>query len=132
MRDWLFILDPTDTTMDGDLSSKDRVLELAKTAPRREWWLARRRHMAPGDRIWIYFAAPLKEVAAVTEVEGEPYEVTGEAQHPWRFRAALNLDATRALYRSPVPLAALANQHPQGVPLVRDSDLALFLRHAEL
>ncbi|MFE9764776.1 hypothetical protein ACFYPC_09635 [Streptomyces sp. NPDC005808] len=132
MRDWLFIVDPTDTTMDGDHSSKDRVLELAKTAPRREWWLARRRHMAPGDRIWIYFATPVKEVAAVAEVEGVPYEVTGDAEYPWRFPAVLNLEATRALYRAPVPLAALANQHPQGVRLVKDAELELFLTHAEL
>jgi hypothetical protein len=132
MRDWLFIVNPTDTTMDGDFSSKERVLELAKTAPRREWWLARRRHMAAGDRIWIYFATPVKEVAAVAEVEGKPYEVAGDAEYPWRFPAVLNLKATRALYRSPVPLAALANQHPQGVPLVRDSDLQLFLTHAKL
>lgn len=36
MRDWL-IVNPTDTTMDGDFSSKERVLELARTVPRREW-----------------------------------------------------------------------------------------------
>ncbi|MFF1272711.1 EVE domain-containing protein [Streptomyces marokkonensis] len=132
MRDWLFIVNPTDTTMDSDYSSKERVLKLARTVPRRDWWLARRRHMAPGDRIWIYFATPVKEVAAVADVVGEPYEVTGDAEYPWRFPAVLNLVATRALYRSPVPLSSLANQHPQGVPLVRDSDLALFLAHAKL
>ncbi|CAL9304556.1 EVE domain-containing protein [Streptomyces rochei] len=132
MRDWLFIVKPTDTTMDGDYSSKERVLDLAKTAPRREWWLARRRHMSPGDRIWVYFATPVKEVAAVAEVVGEPYEVLGDAKYPWRFPAVLNLGATRALYRSPVPLSALANQHPQGIPLVRDSDLPILLKHAKL
>ncbi|MFJ4339121.1 hypothetical protein [Streptomyces sp. NPDC088915] len=132
IRDWLFILKPTEMTADGGLSSKDRVLELAETAPSQEWWLARQRRMTPGDRIWIYFAAPVKEVAAVAEVEDEPFEVTGDVQYPWRFRASLDRDATRALHRSPVPLAALTNQHPQGVPRVRDSDLALFLKHADL
>ncbi|MEU5166473.1 hypothetical protein [Streptomyces mutomycini] len=132
MRDWLFIVKPTDTTMDGDFSSKERVLELAEAVPRQEWWLARRRHMFPGDRIWIYFAAPVKEVAAVAEVVDKPYEVTGDAEYPWRFPAVLNVDATRALYRSPVPLSALSNQHPQGVPLVRDNDLQLLLKQAKL
>lgn len=29
--------------------------------------------MAPGDRIWIYFATPVKEVGAVAEVVGEEW-----------------------------------------------------------
>ncbi|WP_432011910.1 hypothetical protein [Streptomyces cucumeris] len=132
MRDWLFILDPSEPNLDGKHPTKDRVLDLAKTASRREWWLARRRHMAAGDRIWIYFATPVMEVAAVADVQGEPWEVSGDAKYPWRVQAALNLEGTRALYRSPVPLAAMSNQHPQGVPLVRDSDLALLLSHAKV
>ncbi|MEU2539418.1 hypothetical protein [Streptomyces iakyrus] len=69
--------------------------------------------MALGDRIWVYFTTPVKEVAAVAEVVGEPYEALGDAEYLWRFQAVPNLGATRALYRSPVPLSALANQHPQ-------------------
>src|SRR5690242_17832560 len=57
--DWLFIVKPADTASDGGSSSKDRMLELAETAPRREWCLSRWRRTAPGDRLWIYFAAPL-------------------------------------------------------------------------
>ncbi|MGW6360821.1 hypothetical protein ACWFR5_38050 [Streptomyces sp. NPDC055092] len=132
MRDWLFILDPTEPKLNGKHPTKERVLDLAKAAPGGEWWLARRRYMAVGDRIWIYFAAPVMEVAAVADVEGEPWEVTGDAKYPWRFRAALNLKATEALYRLPVALAAMSNQNPQGVPLVRDVDLALFRTHAKL
>ncbi|MFE4053179.1 hypothetical protein [Streptomyces sp. YIM B13518] len=130
--DWLFIVKPADTASDGGSSSKDRMLELAETAPRREWCLSRWRRTAPGDRLWIYFAAPLREIAAVADIEGEPYEVSGDPRRPWRFTATLDPSATRRLHRDPVPLHALSNRHPQGVTRVKEGDLGLLLEHAGL
>jgi hypothetical protein len=130
--DWLFIVKPADTAPDGGSSAKDRMLELAETAPHREWCLSRWRSMAPGDRLWIYFAAPVREIAAVAEIEDAPYEVTGSPRQPWRFTATLDPAATRRLHRDPVPLHALSNRHPQGVTRVKESDLGLLLEHAGL
>ncbi|MEV5432018.1 hypothetical protein [Streptomyces sp. NPDC052701] len=130
--DWLFIVKPADTAPDGGSCAKDRMLELAETAPRREWCLSRWRRMAPGDRLWIYFAAPVREIAAVAEIEDEPYEVAGSPPQPWRFTATLNPAATRRLHRDPVPLHVLSNRHPQGVTRVKDGDLGLLLDHAGL
>jgi hypothetical protein len=127
----LYIVSPEDRKLDGQPATKERMLKLAETAPRGSWWLSRPRHMAPGDRIWIYFATPVKEVAAMAEVEGAPYEVT-DTEYPFRFPAVLNLRATRALHQHPVPLAALTNQHPQGVTLVKANDIGLLLKHAGL
>lgn len=130
--DWLFIVKPADTAPGSGPSAKSSMLELAGTAPRREWCLSRWRRMAPGDRLWIYFAAPVREIAAVADIEDEPYEVAGNPRQPWRFVATLNLAATRRLHRDPVPLHALSNRHPQGVTRVKDGDLALLLDHAGL
>jgi hypothetical protein len=130
--DWLFIVKPADTAPEGGSSGKDRMLELADTAPRREWCLSRWRRMAPGDRLWIYFAAPVREIAAVAEIEDEPFEVAGSPRQPWRFVATLDPVATRRLHRDPVPLHALSNRHPQGVTRVKAADLGLLLDHAGL
>ncbi|GAA2427010.1 hypothetical protein [Streptomyces macrosporus] len=131
MGDWLFIVRPADTA-DGEPSTKDRYLELAETAPRREWCLSRRRRVAAGDRLWIYFASPVREIAAVAAIEGEPRAAPENPRQPWKFPAALLPDATRRLHRDPVPLRALSNRHPQGVTRVKDEDLPLLLRHAGL
>ncbi|MEU9893125.1 hypothetical protein ACIBCS_10070 [Streptomyces phaeochromogenes] len=130
MRDWLYTLKTIATTTDGQLSTPANMLQRAETAPRGIWWLAAKRHMAPGDRIWFYFTAPYAVIAAVAEVEDVPYEVQGDADYPWRLPAALDLAATRALNGNPVPLSALSNQHPQGVIGVRAADLKTLLRHA--
>lgn len=132
MRDWLYMLKTTDMNTDGQLSTPELLLERAETAPRGDWWLAAKRHMAPGDRIWFYFTAPHAVIAAMAEVERKPYEVLGDAKYPWRVPAVLNFDATRALNGNPVPLSALSNQHPQGVIGVRDADLVTLLRHAAM
>lgn len=132
VRNWLYIVNPTDTTLDGELSTPERVLERAQSSPRDVWWVAQRRHMAPGDRLWIYFSASEKVVAAMAEVTGAPYEVPGDFEYRWRVPAVLDLAATRALNRAPVPLSALTNQHPQGVTLAKDQGLPLLLERAGL
>ena len=131
MRDWLYILNPKAKTVNGENHTKDGLLKLAETAPERDWWLSRPRHIAAGDRIWIYLSSPVKEVAAMAEVEGEPYEVT-DTDYPWRFSVVLHLQATRALCQAPVTLSALANRHPQGVTGVKPDDLELLRKHAGL
>jgi len=130
--DWLFIVKPADASAGGGSAAKDRMLALAETSPRREWCLSRRRRMAPGDRLWIYFASPVQQIAAVAEIEDEPYEVGGSPRQPWRFTATLNPAATRRLHCDPVPLHALSNRNPQGVTRVRDGDVGLLLDHAGL
>lgn len=132
MQDWLFIVKSTEPTLDGELVTKERALELAEKARRGDWWLSRWRRMEAKDRVWLHFASPVKEIAAVAEVEGEPREVTGDSEYPWRFPGTLSPEATRRLYRNPVPLRALVDQHPQGVTRVKDEDLKLLLRHAGL
>ncbi|WP_336319861.1 hypothetical protein [Streptomyces lavendofoliae] len=130
--DWLFIVKPADTAPDGGSSDKDHMLHLAESAPRQAWCLSRWRRMAPGDRLWIYFASPVREIAAVAVIDDEPHEVSGSPRQPWRFTATLDAAATRRLHRDPVPLRALSNQHPQGVTRVKDADLGLLLHHAGL
>jgi hypothetical protein len=130
--DWLFIVKPADTAPGGGSSDKDHMLHLAETAPRQAWCLSRWRRMVPGDRLWIYFAAPVREIAAVAGIEEEPYEVAGSPRQPWRFTATLDLAATRRLHHDPVPLHALSNRHPQGVTRVKEADLGLLLDHAGL
>ncbi|WP_367046156.1 hypothetical protein [Streptomyces sp. Je 1-332] len=132
MRNWLYILDPKKNQMDGGPSTPRHVLALAQTSPRQDWWLSVPRHMQRGDRIWIYFATPEKKVAAMGYVEDEPYGVTWDAKYPWRFSATLHEQATRALHNSPVKLAEMTNQHPQGVTLVKSQDLPLLLKRAGL
>ncbi|MFE9684344.1 hypothetical protein ACFYXC_06295 [Streptomyces sp. NPDC002701] len=130
--DWLFIVKPADASASGGSAAKDDMLALAETAPRREWCLSRWRRVAAGDRLWIYFASPVQEIAAVADIEDEPYEVAGNPRQPWRFAATLNPAATRRLHRDPVPLRALSNRNPQGVTRVKDGDLGLLLERAGL
>ncbi|GAA2386881.1 hypothetical protein GCM10010420_07190 [Streptomyces glaucosporus] len=132
MADWLFIVRPGDAAGDGGPSVKERYLGFAETSPRRNWCLSRRRRMAAGDRLWVYFASPVREVAAMAEIDGEPREAPGNPWQPWTFPATLDAGATRNLCRNPVPLHALSNRRPQGVTRVRDEDLPLLLRHAGL
>ncbi|MFF8879891.1 hypothetical protein [Streptomyces flaveolus] len=130
--DWLFVVKPAAAAPDGGSSAKRHLLELAETEPRREWCLSRWRRTAAGDRLWIHVASPVREVAAVADIEGEPFEAAGNPRQPWRVRATLSPAATRRLHSDPVPLHLPANRHPQGVTRVKDADLALLLRRASL
>jgi hypothetical protein len=98
----------------------------------RPWWLAACRALAPGERLWIYFSSPLQYVAAMAEVDEEPYVIDGDPEYPWRFGATLHRDATIALNRAPVPLSRLTNQHPQGVFRATADDIAILTRAASL
>jgi hypothetical protein len=118
--------------MEGELATREWVLDLSETRPDRELCLAARRYMESGDRIWFYFASPVREVAALGEVTSEPYEVPGEGAPRWKVPVVLDPEATRALCERPVPLSVLANQHPQGVFRARAADLLLLEAHAGL
>lgn len=131
MREWLYPVDPKTADRDGVPPTPDRYLRLAEAGRTSFWGLRAKRHIELGDRLWVYFKLPLGIVAAMAEVEDEPYEIQDDPdEFLWEFPAVLNLVATRALNRNPVPLAALSNQRPQGVRGVPDRDLVTFLRHA--
>lgn len=67
----------------------------------------------------------------MADVEDEPYEITHDPDgFLWEFPALLNLDATRALNRDPVPLQDFADKRFQGVHGVSDADLVTFRGHA--
>ncbi len=132
MQDWIYCVNPTLASAGGEPETKEYVRELAVTRPEMVLCLAARRYMEPGDRIWIYFATPVKEIAALTVVAAVPKEEPGDARYPWKVSTVLNAKATGALYDRPVPLAALANQHPQGVIRAKPADVPLLEAHAEL
>ncbi|MDX2557945.1 EVE domain-containing protein [Streptomyces stelliscabiei] len=133
-REWLYVLDPKLDTVDGGPSTPARVAKLASedTAPG-QWWLGRKlKEMRAGDRLWIYFAAPEKKIAAMAEVSSEPYPAPAGSEKPYMVNATLQAKATEALRKNPVRLEAMANQHPQGCVGLADADLALVLKHAAL
>lgn len=131
MREWLYPVDPKTADRDGKPPRPDRYLKFAEAGRTQFWGLRAKRHIQLGDRLWVYFKLPLGIVAAMAEVEDEPYEIQDDPDgFLWEFPAALNLEATRALNLDPVPLSALSNQRPQGVGGVSDADLVTFLRHA--
>ncbi|MFG3017409.1 hypothetical protein ACGFZQ_02455 [Streptomyces sp. NPDC048254] len=131
MREWLYPIDPRTADRDGVPPTPDRYLRLAEAGRTSFWGLRAKRHIEPGDRLWVYFKLPLGQVCAMAEVEREPYEIDNDPDgFRWEFPAVLNLDATRALNRDPVLLSALSNRRPQGVGGVSDTDLVTFLGHA--
>ncbi|MEV0093793.1 EVE domain-containing protein [Streptomyces sp. NPDC050738] len=133
-RSWLYVLDPKLDTVEGGPSTSARVSKLAgeDTAPG-HWWLGRKlKEMRPGDRLWMYFAAPERKIAAMAEVSSEPYPAPAGSGKPYLVNATLHAKATEALRKNPVRLEAMANQHPQGCVRLADADLALVLKHAGL
>ncbi|MBB6439353.1 EVE domain-containing protein [Streptomyces candidus] len=132
VQNWIYCLRPAQTLMDGELATKEWVSALSETLPDRELCLAARRYMEPGDRVWFYFATPVREIAALAEVRSAPYELPGGSGPRWKVAVALDPHATSALCDQPVPLVALANQHPQGVFRATAADLALLEAHAGL
>ncbi|MFF1360989.1 EVE domain-containing protein [Streptomyces sp. NPDC058297] len=130
-REWLHVLDPKLDTVDEGPSTSARVSKLAsEDTGSGRWWLGRKlKNMRAGDRLWIYFAAPEKKIAAMAEVCSEPYPAPAGSAKPYLVKAALHAKATEALQRDPVRLEAMANQHPQGCVGLADEDLALLLKH---
>ncbi|MGJ3561744.1 hypothetical protein ACR6C2_39985 [Streptomyces sp. INA 01156] len=74
MADWIYILNPNKDTLDGEPSDKETMHRLAEEDPGLELWLSRRNRMKRGDRLWFFFTHPESAVAAVAEVNGEPWE----------------------------------------------------------
>ncbi|MEU9155223.1 hypothetical protein AB0D59_32855 [Streptomyces sp. NPDC048417] len=98
-----------------------------------QWWLGRKlKEMKAGVRLWIYFAAPEKKIAAMAEVTSEPYPAPAGSEKSYLVNATSHAEATEALRNNPVRLEAMANQHPQGCVGLADADLAPALKHAAL
>ncbi|MFD3377876.1 MULTISPECIES: hypothetical protein [unclassified Streptomyces] len=131
MREWMYAVDPRKADRDGVPPTRDRYLMQAEAGEASFWGLKMKRHVEPGDRLWVYLKLPDGIVTAMHEVKGKPDEIRDDPDgYLWEFAAVPNLNATRALYRNPVRLADLSNKHPQGVTGVRDADLVTLLRHA--
>ena len=133
MHNWIYVLRPElDSTDDGP-STSAHYRQLAPTEPNRWWDLGRPlRAFGAGDRIWIYFATPEKQVAAMADVTTNWYSAPAGARKPYRFEGDLHVAATLALARNPVPLTALTNKFPQGCFRASDADVKLFEKHSRL
>ncbi|MEU6809778.1 hypothetical protein ABZ920_12405 [Streptomyces sp. NPDC046831] len=58
--------------------------------------------MSPGDRLWFFFSQPESAVAALAEIDREPYEDPEDPGCSYLVEVTLLPDATDALYGSPV------------------------------
>lgn len=134
MNNWLYVLRPElNTTHDGP-STTAHYRQLAATGPFSCYWDLGRplKAFGAGDRIWIYFATPENQVAAMADVTSDWYLAPTGARKPYRFDGDLHAAATRTLTLNPVPLTAMTNHFPQGCIGVTDADVRLFERHAGL
>ncbi|MET9443869.1 hypothetical protein [Streptomyces sp. NPDC006610] len=130
MTDWIYVLNPNKDTLDGEPSDKETMLQLAQEDPHLELWLARRNRMGVGDRLWFYFTHPEPAVAAVAEVDEEPWE-DPEAPGEYLVGAVLLAEPTRALYRDPVGRAELGLGQVRTVQKVKPEALPALLKRAQ-
>ncbi|MCF2127295.1 EVE domain-containing protein [Strepomyces sp. STD 3.1] len=131
MADWIYILNPRKDTLDGELSDKETMRQLAEEEPELEFWLSRPYRMRPGDRLWFFFTAPESAVAAVAEVDEEPRE---DPEVPDAYLVAVSLlpEATKALYHHPVGRDQLALGQVRSVQKVKPEALAVLLARVGL
>ncbi|MFD8522132.1 EVE domain-containing protein [Streptomyces capillispiralis] len=132
MADWIYILDPRKDTLDGEPSDKETMRQLAEEEPELELWLSRRNRMRPGDRLWFYFTGPESAVAAVAEVDEEPWEEPDDPDVSFLVAATLLPEATKALHREPVGRAELALGQVRSVQKVKPEALPVLLARAGL
>ncbi|NEA49278.1 EVE domain-containing protein [Streptomyces sp. SID10815] len=130
--DWIYILDPNKDTVDGEPSGKETIHRLAQEEPELDLWLSRRNRMSPGDRLWFFFSRPESAVAAVAEVDAEPYEDPADPEFPYRVEATLLPEATDALYGSPVGREELGLGQVRSVQKVKPEALSVLLARAGL
>ena len=102
MADWIYILNPNKDTLDEEPSDKETMRRLAEEEPALELWLSRRNRMEIGDRLWFFFTHPESAVAAVAEVDKEPWDDPEDPEVSYLVGATLLDEATQALYRAPV------------------------------
>ncbi|WP_316755413.1 EVE domain-containing protein [Streptomyces herbicida] len=132
MTDWIYILNPNKDTLDGEPSDKETIRRLAHEDPELDFWLSRRNRMRPGDRLWFFFSHPESAVAAVAEIDGEPYEDPDDPEFSYRVEATLLPEATDARYRDPVGREDLALGQVRSVQKVKPEALPVLLARAGL
>ncbi|MFF9063281.1 hypothetical protein ACF09K_32035 [Streptomyces sp. NPDC014882] len=132
MADWIYILNPNKDTLDGEPSGKETMHRLAEEEPELELWLSRRNRMQRGDRLWFFFTHPESAVAAVAEVDQEPWNDPNEPDIPYLVGATLLPEATKALYRDPVGREELGLGQVRSVQTVKPEVLAVLLARAGL
>ncbi|MFF4794834.1 EVE domain-containing protein [Streptomyces sp. NPDC001276] len=123
---------PNKDTLDGEPSTKETIRRLAHDDPELDLWLSRRNRMARGDRLWFFFSQPESAVAAVAEVDGEPYEDPDEPDFSYRVDATLLPKATDALCRNPVGRDELGLGQVRSVQKVKPQALPVLLARAGL
>jgi hypothetical protein len=132
VADWIYILNPNKDTLDGEPSDKETMLRLAEEEPALELWLSRRNRMKTGDRLWFFFTHPESAVAAVAEVDEEPWDDPEDPDVSYLVGATLLTAATQALYRAPVGRDALGLGQVRSVQTVKPQALPVLLERAGL
>ncbi|WP_225994801.1 MULTISPECIES: EVE domain-containing protein [Streptomyces] len=133
VQDWIYILNPSKHSLDGEPFDKDTVRRLAHQDPEGDFWLSRRNRMNPGDRLWFFFTSPDSEVAAVADVMGEPYEADPpDPESVYRVDVTLLSGPTDALHGDPVGRDELQLGQVRSVQRVEPGALEILLERAGL
>jgi hypothetical protein len=132
MEDWVYILNPNKDTLDGEPSNKETVQRCARAQPELDLWLSRRSRMSPGDRLWIFFSSPTSAIAAVAEVECEPYQDPDDLEFGYRVDVTLLPHATDRLCRNPVEREELGLGQVRSIQKVKKEALSVLLARAGL
>ncbi|WP_317446361.1 EVE domain-containing protein [Streptomyces collinus] len=130
VEDWIYILNPNKDTLDGEPSTKETIRRLAHEEPELDLWLSRRNRMSPGDRLWFFFSQPESAVAALAEVDKEPYEDPEDPEFSYRVEVTLLPEATDALCGSPVGREELGLGQVRSVQKVKPEVLPVLLARA--
>ncbi|WP_433454037.1 hypothetical protein ACQPXS_38395 [Streptomyces sp. CA-142005] len=88
--------------------------------------------MSEGDRLWFFFSAPESAVAAVAEVDGEPYEDPEDPDFSYRVEVTLLPEETDSMYRAPVRREELGLGQVRFVQKVKPEALPVLLARASL
>ncbi|MFJ2723860.1 EVE domain-containing protein [Streptomyces collinus] len=105
---------------------------MAHEEPELDLWLSRRNRMSPGDRLWFYFSQPESAVAALAEIDKEPYEDPEDPEFSYRVEVTLLPEATDALHDSPVSREELGLGQVRSVQKVKPAALSVLLARAGL
>ncbi|MEU6522941.1 hypothetical protein ABZ892_08835 [Streptomyces sp. NPDC046924] len=132
VADWIYILDPKRDTLDGEPSDREAIRRLAEEEPELELWLSRRNRMKQGERLWFFFTHPEPVVAAVAEVDQEPWNDPDAPDIPYLVGVTLLPGATKALYREPVGRDELGLGQVRSVQKVKPEALPVLLARAGL
>ncbi|GGX06570.1 hypothetical protein GCM10010297_30160 [Streptomyces malachitofuscus] len=132
MADWIYILNPNKDTLDDEPSDKETMRRLAEEEPALELWLSRRNRMEIGDRLWFFFTHPESAVAAVAEVDKEPWDDPEDPEVSYLVGVTLLDEATQALYRAPVSRDELGLGQVRSVQKVKPQALPVLLERAGL